>query len=317
MKVLITGGAGFIGSHIAERYLNDGHEVAVLDDLSTGSRDNVPREVPLFHGSICDAGYVHDVMKSFHPDVVSHHAGHVSVRDSILHPETDCAVNILGSVIIFQAAASAGVRRVIFASSGGAVYGNTSIRPTPENAPLRPESPYAVSKATGEQYLHYFSRWYPDGAIVLRYANIYGPRQRSSPESGVVSILCEKAMRGTPMTIFGDGRQTRDFVYVGDVADANTLALAGPAGTYNIGTGMGTSIRELVEVITAAVGCRVPTEHGEPSIDEVRDSVLSTTHAKRKLGFVARTALKSGLQQTVSWFAETTGGADRENSARR
>lgn len=308
MKVLVTGGAGFIGSHVAEAYLRAGHDVAALDDLSSGKPENVAEGVRFFRADICDPAGVREVFETFAPDIVSHHAGHVSVSDSVSRPDVDCSVNVQGSLVVFQAAARSHVQRVIFASSGGAVYGSGSMLPTPEDAPLRPESPYAISKVAGEMYLGFFSSSYAHGAVILRYANVYGPRQSCSPESGVVSIFCQRALQRRSLMVSGDGLQTRDFVYVGDVARANLLALSGPPGTYNVGTGEGTTIRGLANMVQTAVGVVVPVEQCPARTAEVRDSAVDTSRAARVLGFEAEYSLKEGLEHTVQYLERHASG---------
>ena len=304
MRILVTGGAGFIGSHVAEAYLRAGHDVAVLDDLSSGKLENVAEGIRMFQGDVCDPDSVRRIFDVFAPDVVSHHAGHVSVSDSVSHPDIDCAVNVQGSLVIFQAAVHAGVQRIIFASSGGAVYGSDSVRPTPEDAALRPESPYAIAKVAGELYLGYFAGSLAQGAVILRYANVYGPRQSGSPESGVVSILCERALRRQSLTINGDGLQTRDFIYVGDVARANILALSGPAGTYNIGTGHETTICTLADRVEAIAGAHLPVERCPARPAEVRDSAVNVERAARMLGFNVEYSLEEGLERTVQYIRQ-------------
>jgi UDP-glucose 4-epimerase len=299
MRVLVTGGAGFIGSHVVEEYLRSGHEVAVLDDFSTGTLVNVPPGVRVYEGDIRNAATVAEVLDSFAPEIVSHHAAHVSVDESVRQPEVDCLANVLGSILVFQAAARTGVRRVIFASSGGAVYGNASTVPTAESAPLRPESPYAIAKMTAEEYLRFFEPSYAEGAVILRYSNVYGPRQRVASESGVVAIFCDHALRQLPLSICGDGLQTRDFVYVRDVARANARALIGPAGTYNVGTGRGVSIRDLVQRLESVMAFELPVTSAPERAAEVRHSVLDTTHAKEQLGFSAEYSLEEGLRLTL------------------
>lgn len=299
MRVLVTGGAGFIGSHVAEEYLRCGHEVAVLDDFSTGTPVNVPRGVRVYEGDIRNAATVSKVLDAFAPEAISHHAGHASVGESVRQPEDDCQVNVLGSVLVFQAAARAGVRRVIFASSGGAVYGNASTVPTSENAPLHPESPYAIAKMTAEEYLRFFEPSYAEGAVILRYSNVYGPRQSVASESGVVAIFCDHVLRHLPLSICGDGLQTRDFVYVRDAARANALALVGPAGTYNVGTGQGVSINELVQRLQSVMGCQLPVTSAPERAAEVRHSALDSAHAKEQLGFSAEYSLEEGLRLTL------------------
>ena len=308
MKILVTGGAGFIGSHVVDRYRAAGHEVVVVDDLSTGSRDNLAPDVRLYPIDIRS----HDLAGVFaaeRPEVVSHHAAQAAVRRSVEDPIFDADVNVLGSLNLLVCCRTSGVRRIVYASSGGAAYGDTDEVPTPESHPPRPASPYGVSKVTVERYLDCWQSLYGIRAVTLRYANVYGPRQNPHGEAGVVAIFCSRLLGGAPLIINGDGLQTRDYVYVEDVAEANLRALDRPdaAGTFNVGTGIETSVVDLFTRLRAVSGVAARAEHGPAKPGEQRRSVLDATRAHRHLDWVARVPLADGLARTLDWFRRRAG----------
>ncbi len=254
MRILITGGAGFIGSHVAAAYVRDGHEVAVLDNFRTGSKRNLPAGATLFVGDISHAADVEAAFRQFQPEVVSHYAAQLDVRHSLEDPAHDAATNILGGLNVLLQAARGGVRRFIFASSGGAIYGDTERLPADETTAVRPLSPYGLTKWTFESYLHIWREIHGLTPVILRYANVYGPRQNSEGEAGVIAIFSRRLLRGKSCVIYGDGASTRDYVYVGDVVRANQLALTrGDGGTFNIGTGHQTAIRTVFDTVRGAV----------------------------------------------------------------
>src|SRR5262245_34467189 len=263
VKVLVTGGAGFVGSHVADRCLEAGHEVAVVDDLSTGRREHVNRGARL-HVADLRAPALADVVRAEAPEAVIHLAAQASVGRSVANPRLDADINVLGSINLLECSRRAGVRRVVYVSTGGAGYGDTDVIPTPEEHPTRPISPYGVSKVTAELYLACWEAIYGLRGIVLRLANVYGPRQDPHGEAGVIAIFTDRLLRGEPCMINGDGLQTRDFVYVGDVADAAVLALEKPSasGPVNIGTGTETTVVTLFETLRAAAGGRGEARHG-------------------------------------------------------
>src|SRR5215213_6566905 len=242
VRVLLTGGAGFIGSHVAERLLGCGHEVAVVDDLSSGKRENVP-DGAVFYEADVRSGCA-EVFEDFGPEALCHQAAQMDVRRSVREPDFDADVNVLGTVRLLQSCIERGVGKVVFASTGGAVYGEQREFPASEDHPQYPSSPYGVSKLAGERYLYFYHLQYGLPYVALRYANVYGPRQDPHGEAGVVAIFCGNLAAGKPSTIYGTGEQTRDYVYVGDVAWANVLALeeGPPPGAYNVGTGVETSV---------------------------------------------------------------------------
>lgn len=302
MKILVTGGAGFIGSHIATAYVAAGHDVVVVDDLSSGKRPQVP-EGARFHKLDVQSPEIRDLFLHERPDVLNHHAAQMDVRRSVADPGFDARVNILGLVNLLEAARAAGTRRVLFASSGGAGYGEQDEFPAPETHKLQPVSPYGVSKISSELYLGCFRAMHGLEWAAMRYANVYGPRQDPHGEAGVVAIFTQKLLRGETATINGDGRQTRDYVFVGDVVRAN-LALLDHAycGPMNFGTGIETDVRRLYELIAGACGVSTPAEHGPAKPGEQLRSVISPALAGRVLGWAPKTSLAEGIEETVRFF---------------
>ncbi len=302
MRVLLTGGAGFIGSHLADQLLERGHEVAVVDDLSTGERTNVP-EGARFHKMDIRTGCL-EVFEEFRPEVLSHQAAQMDVRRSVREPDFDAEVNVLGTIRLLQNCVEHGVGRAIFASTGGAIYGEQYEFPAPEDHPQHPISPYGVSKLAGERYLHFYCVQHRLPYIALRYANVYGPRQDPHGEAGVVAIFCGNLAAGKASTINGSGEQTRDYVYVGDVARANVLALEGeaPNGAYNVGTGIETSVNELYEILLEASGKELPPKHGPAKPGEQLRSSVDPSKAARFLEWRPEVDLTTGLKETLRFF---------------
>jgi len=317
MRVLLTGGAGFIGSHIADALLERGHEVHVLDDLSSGSRENLPANVPLHVGDICDAALVARVFDEVRPQRVCHQAAQLSVAHSVRDPLFDARINVIGLLNVLTNAVRVGVERFVFASSGGVLYGDVA-EPVSETAPANPISPYGITKATGEQYLRFFQREHGLESVALRYANVYGPRQNPHGEAGVVAIFCQRMLAGQPVTVNGDGRYIRDYVYVGDVARANVAALEmnlpEPFVPLNIGTAVGTDVNELAQLVrTLAQETRhargfsgqVPApQHGPARPGDLRSSLISWERARELLHWEPQVNLPTGLAATVTWFAD-------------
>ncbi|MEN3026947.1 MAG: NAD-dependent epimerase/dehydratase family protein [Chlorobiota bacterium] len=299
MRIAVTGGAGFIGSHVAEAYLQAGHEVVVIDNLSTGCRDNVPDGAELVVADVTDP-VLKEIFADYRVEVVNHHAAQVSVRLSVEDPLEDARQNVLGSLNVYEAARLAGVRRIILASSGGTVYGEQLWFPATEDHPLQPLSPYGAAKAAAEQYLLCYSRLHGLEAVILRYTNVYGPRQTSHGEAGVVAIFTEALLRGEQPVIYGDGQQTRDFIYVADVAAANVAALQPQAsGIYNCCTGTETAVEALLHLLQQIIGNWVAPRYAPPRPGEVRRSVCSHARMSRELGWQPTTALPEGLAKTV------------------
>ena len=305
MRILVTGGAGFIGSHVADAYLAAGHEVAVVDDLSTGSRENVQPGIRFFPVDIRSAE-LPAVVADFRPDVINHHAAQLSVSISTKDPRRDADINILGTLNLLEAAVRHNLGRVIFASTGGAVYGDWVSVPTDETAVAQPVCPYGVAKLAVEKYLTAYQAMHGLRAVALRYSNVYGPRQSSLGEAGVVAIFCRGILAERELIVNGDGEQTRDYVYVGDVVRANMLATELPLGgelpVFNIGTGVGTSVNDLVLLLREVTGRDVRWRHGPPRPGEQRHSVLGCSRGKRALGWEAKMDLRTGLGRTFEWF---------------
>jgi len=310
-RVLLSGGAGFVGSHVAEAYLAAGDEVTVLDDLSTGRRENLPRGVRFVHADIRSAE-ARDLLAQGRFELLNHHAAQMDVRRSVADPLFDLDVNLRGLLNLLEGARLGGVRRVVFASSGGVVYGDATAPPCREGAAKLPISPYGVAKLASEHYLMAYSRLYGLDVASLRYSNVYGPRQNAEGEAGVVAIFSRKMLAGEPLTIFGDGEQTRDMVYVKDVAAANLAAsdrpLPPPEGldtrAWNIGTGVETSVKRLAELLAAAAGRRPAIRYAPERPGELRRSALAVEKAGHELGWAPRTGLADGLGVTLRSLAE-------------
>jgi UDP-glucose 4-epimerase len=303
-RILVTGGAGFIASHVAGQLVATGHDVAVVDNLSTGKREYVPAAAQFFPYDIKSPEIV-ELIRGWRPQVIVHHAAQMSVQVSVSDPILDAQENILGSLNLFQAAAAAGVEKVIFASTGGAIYGDDAPLPAREEDRARPAAPYGIAKLAVEHYLHFYQREHGIIPVILRYANVYGPRQNGRGEAGVVAIFIEKLLAGPQPRINGDGLQTRDFVFVGDIVAANLLALDYPqAGAFNIGTGTETDILTVYLKLQELMGSPLGPEHGPAKPGEQRRSVLDSTLAHRELGWQPRVSLSEGLAQTVAAFRE-------------
>jgi len=305
VRILVTGGAGFIGSHVADRLLADGHTVDVVDNLSTGRRERVNAAARLF---VCDlrSARLDGAFAAARPEAIVHLAAQAAVPRSVADPRFDASVNVLGTLAVLDAARRVAVRRVVYISTGGAVYGDTDVLPTPEDHPTRPASPYGVSKLAGERYLECWAGLTGTPTLTLRLANIYGPRQDPQGEAGVVAIFTARLLDGAECVVNGDGEQTRDYVYVEDVADAAARALANPdaTGVVNIGTGVATSVNDLYRRLARQVGVTRPARHAPARPGEQRKSLLDAARAKALLGWTATTSLDAGLAKTVAYFRE-------------
>jgi len=320
MKIVVTGGAGFIGSHIVDGLIAAGHDVAVIDDLSSGDRANLPAGVPLHVVDIVDGKAVAAVIQAERPDAVCHQAAQMSVSRSVREPLFDAQVNCIGLINVLDAAARQGCRRVVFASSGGVLYGDVT-SPAPESTPANPVSPYGITKWVGERYLKFFAEEHGLATVALRYSNVYGPRQNPHGEAGVVAIFCKKLLAGEPATINGDGRYIRDYVYGPDVARANVIALTHDLPqvqpktltSLNIGTGIGTDVNDLESMIRAAVrsmlerrgrGAELPQPlHGPARPGDLRSNLVDASLAGRVLGWRPEVSLADGIAKTAEWFA--------------
>lgn len=306
MKILITGGAGFIASNIADAYLADGHEVAILDSLITGFRHNLPAQAKFYETDIRDADGVARAFDDFKPDAVSHHAAQLDVRKAVSDPVYDAEVNVGGGLNVLLSAVRVGSQRIIFSSTGGAIYGEPEYLPVVESHPCRPESPYGLTKFTYENYLRIWSNLYGITPVILRYANVYGPRQTAHGEAGVVAIFAGLLLENKSCKIFGDGTMTRDYVFVGDVVDANRVALAkGDNEIVNIGTRQETTTREVFDAVRAAVGSGPEEPEYLPERPgEVKKICLDNARARKVLDWRPEVGFREGVRRTVEALRE-------------
>ena len=313
MRILVTGGAGFIGSHVADAFVLAGHEVAVLDNFSTGRDANVNPAAPVFRVDVRDQAQVAGAVASFRPDVVSHHAAQAEVPKSVADPGNDAHVNIVGGLNLLKACVDNQVRKVIFSSTGGALYGEPDVVPADEDHPVRPLSPYGTSKYAFEQYLGMFERTFGLRYTVLRYANIYGSRQDLHAEEGrVVAIFAGRMLAGKPVTIDGDGNQSRDMLHVGDVAVANLAALErGEGGVFHISTGIPVTVNDLFRKLALLTDYKLEPQFGPARKGDVYRIALDNARAKERLGWEPRITLEEGLRLTVDYFREQVGRALR------
>jgi UDP-glucose 4-epimerase len=305
LKVMVTGGAGFIGSHVTEAMLAAGHDVAVLDNLSTGFRHNIWPRARFYETDIRDANALRKVFDDFRPDAVTHHAAQMDVRKSLDDPVFDGDTNILGSLKLILESVRTGVKRFIYVSTGGAVYGEPQFLPVTEDHPIRPECAYGISKHTVEHYLELYRLLSGLKYVVLRYPNVFGPRQNPRGEAGVNAIFIGMMLEGQTPTIFGDGEQLRDYVYVTDVAAANVKALdRGEGEICNIGSGVGTSVNQIYHDVAGIIGFRNPPIYSVPRPGEIQKVYLDSSKAKRVLGWEPKVNFADGLKRTVEWFRE-------------
>ena len=305
MKILVTGGAGFIGSHLVDRLIQEGHELVVVDNLSTGKRRNINRAAEFYKLDIQSGWRLARVFRNERPSLVMHLAAQMDVRRSVEDPTYDAQVNILGTVNVLQQAVNHGARKVIFASSGGAIYGEQEVFPASEAHPTQPLSPYGISKLSGEHYLAYFQRLSGIQCVALRFANVYGPRQDPEGEAGVVAIFTRKLLSGEQAIINGNGRQTRDFVFVDDVVEAH-LAVMGKdvQGTYNVGTGEETTVNELFRILADEIRPGAKELHGPAKKGEQIRSVIDAAKL-HQLGWEPKISIRDGLARTVEYFKGT------------
>lgn len=302
MNILVTGGAGFIGSHVVDAYVNGGHNVIVIDDLSSGVRENVNPKAE-FHQLDIRSADVEQLFRRHKIDVVNHHAAQMDVRRSVSDPKFDASVNVLGGLTIFEAARQFGVKKIIFSSTGGAIYGEQDYFPADEEHPVRPLSPYGITKLVTEKYLFYYKQVHGIEHVVLRYANVYGPRQNPHGEAGVVAIFAKKLLKGESPVINGDGKQTRDYTFVGDVVKASVLALNYPGSNiFNIGTGIETDVNELFRILRGWLNPNCPENHGPAKQGEQLRSVISYKKIERELGWKPQVELSEGLRLTAEYF---------------
>jgi UDP-glucose 4-epimerase len=301
-RVLVTGGAGFIGSTLAHRLVQEGHEVTVVDDLSYGLREYVPASAKFHLMDIRDPKLI-DIFRSAKPEVVFHLAAQIDVRKSIEHPIHDAEINIHGSLRVLEASVKTGVKKFVFSSSGGGINHCPAKIPTPDDLPCKPLSPYGVAKLAFELYLHSAHEIYGLEYVALRYANVYGPRQAPKGEAGVIGIFIRKLLKKEALTITGDGKQTRDFIYVDDIVEANMRAMESDAiGVFNTGTGRETNINEIDRLIRKAIGISGKSSHGPAVLKDERRSALESSSAKKTLKWQAKVPIEEGIERTVEWF---------------
>jgi UDP-glucose 4-epimerase len=305
MRIVVTGGAGFIASQITDAYLGLGHEVLIVDNLSTGDRKNLNPKARFLEADIRTAEAA-SAVEAFKPEVLNLHAAQIDVRKSVTDPRFDVDTNVGGTLNLLEAGRRGGaLQRVVYAASGGSMYGDSLVLPTPETEPAAGVSPYGVSKAAAELYLNCWRAMFGLHYVALRYANVYGPRQNLHGEAGVVAIFAERLMRGDPCTIYGDGGQTRDFVYVGDVVEANVKALTTPyCGGVNIATSTETDVNRVYALLAKNLGIATPAKYGPERLGEQRRSVLANAKARQVLGWVPQVDVERGMAQTVGWYRE-------------
>ena len=305
MRIIVTGGAGFIGSWVCEAYISEGHEVLVIDNLSTGSEGNIPPKAEFVECDVRDSEELEKAFRQFRPEVVNHHAAQINVRDSVKNPSLDAEINISGSLNVLRLCAESKTRRFIFSSTGGALYGEPEKLPADESTPSLPLSPYGISKLATENYVRYHSKNHGFGHVILRYANVYGERQNPEGEAGVIGIFCENIINGKPCLIFGDGEQTRDYVHVSDVSQANLLAASiKEEGTFNIGTSVESSVNEIGSILSEVTKTEFKIVHEKQRPGEVRRISLDCSLAAERLGWKPQIALREGLFRTWNWFSQ-------------
>ena len=307
-RVVVTGGAGFIGSNIVDLMIENGYEVAVIDNLSSGNKKNLNDDATFYELDICNPGLM-EIFEKENPEFVIHQAAQIDVRKSITDPVFDANVNVLGSINILECCRKSGVKKIVYASSGGAIYGEPEYLPADENHPIRPICPYGVSKHVFEHYLYLYMKNFGLDYTALRYANVYGPRQDPFGEAGVIAIFIGKLLANETYTINGDGEQTRDFVFAGDIAMANLLAIEKKTTTkeFNIGSGVETSVNEISRELCKIIGSDAEPIHGDAILGEVQRIYLDSGLAKKELGWESETSLGDGLRKTIRWFENSKG----------
>lgn len=302
-KILITGGAGFIGSHVAEKYLKAGYPVVIVDDLSSGHMENIPKGAIFYSANIENRKKITQIFEKEKPSIVNHHAAQIDVSFSVENPLEDAKQNVFNTLSLFELSKKYGVKHWIYASSGGAIYGEFQKQANKETTVVKPMSPYGASKYSAEIYLKALAPLYSIPVVVLRYSNVYGPRQSPTGEAGVVSVFIRKMLEGKTPTIFGKGKQTRDYVYVEDVAEANLLALQTKKmlATYNIGAGLETSVLELYHQLQKILCFNKKPRLSPPKAGEIQRSVLNIEKVREELKWKPKTMLSEGLQKTILW----------------
>lgn len=302
-KILVSGGAGFIGSNLVDALIQDGYEVAIIDNLATGLKENINPKAKFFEVDISSFKAVDKVFEEFQPEAVFHLAAQASVRKSVENPSKDVETNVIGTVNLLKACQAHGTKKFIFSSTGGALYGDDVPRPTNEEANISPISPYGLDKFFGEKYIGYFKSNSDLQTVVLRYANVYGPKQNPKGEAGVIAIFADKMLKDEPIMVYGDGSSSRDYIYVGDVVGANLAALKSTvSNAYNISTGEETSIRELVDKIKKIIDSNSQVQYKEGRSGELQASCLDNTRAKLELGWSPKVDLDEGIKKTVEYL---------------
>ena len=302
-KILITGGAGFIGSHIADLLIKKSYQVVIVDNLSSGKTENLNSQATFYQGDICDLDFLEEVFEKEKPQIVSHHAAQINVRTSLENPQFDAEVNIKGSLNLLELSKKHKIQKFIFASTGGAIYGDTDNRPTPENQCPKPVSPYGIAKFSIENYLHYYNIVWGLNYTALRYSNVYGPRQNPHGEAGVVSIFLDKIKQNEICLINGTGTQTRDYVFVEDVARANLKAIESSfVGSLNVGTAQETSVNQLFETISNNLKKTVESQYRDGPKGEQQTSCLNYQKIQKELGWEPKVNLEKGIQETLEFF---------------
>jgi UDP-glucose 4-epimerase len=306
MRILVSGGAGFIGSHTVDALIAaGGHEISIIDDLSAGKRGQINPRARFYQTDVRDAAAVRSMFERERPETLVHLAAQMDVRRSVADPAFDAQVNLVGFLNLIEAGRANGLRRVVFSSTGGAIYGEQESFPCNEDHPLRPVSPYGVAKLATEKYLFFYHVQYGIDYVAMRYANVYGPRQDPHGEAGVVAIFCGRILEDRPVTIYGDGNQTRDYVFVGDVVRANVAAVASTvSGAFNIGTGIETNVNQLYAALAQTAGTSRAPEYGPGRPGEQMRSVILPARAQKELGWRPQVELPEGLAQTLRYFSE-------------
>jgi len=303
-KCLVTGGAGFIASHLVDKLLEKGCDVAIIDNLSTGKKENLNPKADFYNFDIQDSE-ISGIFEKVKPEIVFHYAAQIDVRKSVDDPAESAKTNILGSLNILENCKKYGVKKIIFASSGGAIYGEADVVPTPESYSPQPVSPYGIEKFVFEHYLYFYKKEYGLDYLILRFANIYGPRQNSKGEAGVIAIFCDKIMRKEKVVINGDGNQTRDFVFVEDVINANILGIEkNKSGIFNVGTSKETNVNDIFHELNKVFGLKAQEIHGPQKAGEQKRSCLDFVKIKKELGWEPKYDIGSGLFKTQKWFKE-------------
>jgi UDP-glucose 4-epimerase len=309
MRILVTGGAGFIASHVADGFIAQGHNVAVLDDLSTGFRHNVPAQAKFYEGDIRDKAFLKKVFDDFMPEAIDHHAAQMDVRKSLDDPQFDAETNIVGGINLILEAVRVGAKRIVYASTGGAVYGEPKSLPVREDHDIKPECAYGVSKHTFEHYLELYRILHGLQYVVLRYPNVYGPRQNPHGEAGVNAIFIGLMLDGQVPTIFGNGEMTRDYVYIADIVNANVKALErGDGQIFNIGSGIGTSVNEIYKSLCRILPFDKPAQYAPARPGEIQRIFLDASKAKAVLGWSHSLTFEEGLRKTVEWHRQKRAG---------